>query len=158
MLPNGNLKLVDRKKDLVKLSGGEYVSLNKIESVVKLLPFIDNCCVVADSLKSFCVLLACPNIKKVSEYIKEDAKSSGGEEVTDVFAYLDTHPKLVEKLTKEMLAHCLERSCDRFEVPTKIGFVKEIWLPDTGLVTDSLKLKRKEIEKFYKSNIELLYK
>lgn len=48
VLPNGNLKIIDRKKDLVKLSGGEYVSLNKIESILKLLTFVDNCCVVAE--------------------------------------------------------------------------------------------------------------
>ena len=37
MLPDGNLKIIDRKKDLIKLSGGEYVSLNKVESVLKLV-------------------------------------------------------------------------------------------------------------------------
>jgi long-chain acyl-CoA synthetase len=37
MLPDGNLKIIDRKKDLVKLQGGEYVSLNKVESVLKLV-------------------------------------------------------------------------------------------------------------------------
>lgn len=37
MLPNGDLKIVDRKKDLVKLQGGEYVSLNKVESFLKLV-------------------------------------------------------------------------------------------------------------------------
>ena len=48
MLPSGNLKIIDRKKDLVKLTGGEYVSLNKVESVLKLLTFVDNCCVIAE--------------------------------------------------------------------------------------------------------------
>ena len=37
MLPGGNLKIIDRKKDLVKLQGGEYVSLNKVESILKLV-------------------------------------------------------------------------------------------------------------------------
>ncbi len=37
MLPDGNLKIIDRKKDLVKLQSGEYVSLNKVESVLKLV-------------------------------------------------------------------------------------------------------------------------
>ena len=48
MLPSGNLKIIDRKKDLVKLTGGEYVSLNKIESVLKLLTFVANYCVIAE--------------------------------------------------------------------------------------------------------------
>ena len=37
MLPGGNLKIIDRKKDLVKLQGGEYISLNKVESLLKLV-------------------------------------------------------------------------------------------------------------------------
>jgi len=35
-LPNGNLKIIDRKKDLLKLSHGEYISLNKVEASFKL--------------------------------------------------------------------------------------------------------------------------
>ena len=70
---------------------------------------------------------------------------------------LAENKELVNTLTKEMIKHCLKQGLDRFEVPTRIRFVKEVWLPDTGLVTDSLKLKRKEIEKFYQKDIELLY-
>ncbi len=70
MLPNGNLKIIDRKKDLVKLSTGEYVSLNKVESVLKLLPFVDNCCVVAEPTKSNCVSMIVPNHKKLCKSFK----------------------------------------------------------------------------------------
>lgn len=158
MLPNGALKLIDRKKDLVKLQGGEYVSLNKVESVIKLLPSIDNCCLIANPLKSNCVLLACPNIKKVKDYIKEENKTAEVSTHAEVLDYLEKNPKLVDRLTKEMISHCLSYGLERFEAPTKIGFVREIWLPDTGLVTDSLKLKRKELEKFYQKEIDRLYK
>ena len=64
---------------------------------------------------------------------------------------------LVANLTKELVAFCLKHGLQRFEVPTKIIFVHEIWLPDTGLVTDSLKLKRKAIETFYKDDIDRVY-
>ena len=65
MLPNGNLKIIDRKKDLVKLQGGEYISLSKIEVTLKLLPFVENCCVCANSFKSACFVLISPNIAKI---------------------------------------------------------------------------------------------
>jgi long-chain acyl-CoA synthetase len=52
---------------------------------------------------------------------------------------------------------CLSHGLDRFEIPTKMKLVKEAWLPDTGLVTDSLKIKRKEVDKFYAKEIEALY-
>ncbi len=160
MLPSGNLKIIDRKKDLVKLQGGEYVSLNKVESFVKLLPIVDNCCVIADPLKSNCVLLACPNIKKAKDYIKKSNESLDCESWSpeQTIKHLESSKELMQLLTKELLDHCLKQGLDRFEIPTRIKFVKEIWLPDTGLVTDSLKLKRKEIEKFYQKEIEALYK
>lgn len=165
MLPNGNLKIIDRKKDLVKLSGGEYVSLNKVESVIKLLPFVDNCCVIADGLKSNCVCLACPSLKNIRDFIKEVSKENGDgssddeiKKPEDVLRYLDKNQGIVDKLTKEVIEHCLRHGLDRFEIPTRVKFVKEAWVPDSGLVTDSLKLKRRDIEVFYKNDINLLYK
>lgn len=42
------LYFVDRKKDLVKLQAGEYVSLGKVEAVLKNCPLIDNICAYAN--------------------------------------------------------------------------------------------------------------
>ena len=159
MLPNGDLKIIDRKKDLVKLSGGEYVSLNKIESLIKLMPLVDNVCVVANSLKSFCVALICPNLKQLKEILNREVPGSvaNSDKITDLYEVLDKNQKVSANLVKEMVDHCLSQRTERFEIPTRVKFVSEIWLPDTGLVTDSLKLKRKEIEKFYAKDIEALY-
>jgi long-chain acyl-CoA synthetase len=191
MLPNGNLKIIDRKKDLVKLQGGEYVSLNKVESLIKLLPFVDNCCVIADSSKENCVCLVSPNLKVVCELIlnffkisdKEDSNSSSSDssnsnnqsdnkkkkneissklredpvDVNYVFELLDNNKKILDNMNKELFEHCLKTGLSKFEIPTKLKLVKEAWLPDSGLVTDSLKLKRKEIEKFYQKEIKIFY-
>ena len=53
----------DRKKDLVKLQAGEYVSLGKVETTLKLCPLVDNVCLYADSNKMFTVCLVVPNQK-----------------------------------------------------------------------------------------------
>jgi long-chain acyl-CoA synthetase len=172
-LPNGSLKIIDRKKDLVKLSGGEYVSLNKIENIIKLLPYVDNCCVVADPLKPNCVCLITPNKPKMIEMMPSIFGDGGGDDVeangantkrrfsddllNEIFVKLNQNPSYMEKFNKEIIEHCQSHRLERFEIPTKSRFVKEVWLPDSGLVTDSLKLKRKEIEKFYKKDIEQLF-
>ena len=49
-----------RKKDLVKLQFGEYVSLGKVESVLKGCPIVNDICIYGDSSKSFVVALVCP--------------------------------------------------------------------------------------------------
>lgn len=62
-------KIVDRKKDLVKLQYGEYVSLGKVESELKTCSLVDNVCVYADPSKMFAVALIMPN----PSYLKEMA-------------------------------------------------------------------------------------
>ena len=60
MMPDGTMKIIDRKKDLVKLQGGEYVSLGKVESLLKTHPAIENICVCGDSSKTNVVCLVIP--------------------------------------------------------------------------------------------------
>jgi len=55
MLPNGALKVIDRKKNIFKLSQGEYVAPEKIENIYVKFAYIDGCFVHGDSLQSFCV-------------------------------------------------------------------------------------------------------
>lgn len=51
----------DRKKDLVKLQLGEYVSLGKVESQLKTCPLVENICVYGDPTKHYTVALVVPN-------------------------------------------------------------------------------------------------
>lgn len=178
MTSNGVLKIIDRKKDLVKLQGGEYLSLNKIEAVIKLLPLVENCCVVADGRKSYCVCLIQPNLKKMEGLISTSvsianenqvnvecsssatahnvARRSSIEIAADLISQIE-NGKFMLKFNKDLMDHCLKHGLEKFEIPLKSKLVKEAWLPITGLVTDSLKIKRREVENFYSKEIELLY-
>jgi len=62
---------VDRKKDLVKLQHGEYVSLSKVETALKLCPLIDNVCLYAESTKTYAVALVVPNQKNLEAMAKQ---------------------------------------------------------------------------------------
>lgn len=46
---------------------------------------------------------------------------------------------------------------ERFEIPKKIRLSAEPWTPETGLVTDAFKLKRKELKTHYQEDIERMY-
>ena len=54
---NDKLKIIDRKKDLVKLQHGEYVSLGKVEAQLKTHHLVENICVYGDSYKNCTVAL-----------------------------------------------------------------------------------------------------
>ena len=70
---------------------------------------------------------------------------------------LDESPEVLTRLQLELTDHCKRQGVERFETPAKLIFVKEIWTPDTGLVTDSLKLKRKQLEQFFAAEISVAY-
>ena len=65
ILEGGRVKIIDRKKDLVKLQAGEYVSLGKVESNLKVIPVVDNICVYADPSKNAVVALLLPNKENI---------------------------------------------------------------------------------------------
>lgn len=46
---------------------------------------------------------------------------------------------------------------ERFEIPRKICLSPDPWTPETGLVTDAFKLKRKELKTRYQDDIERMY-
>ena len=57
---DGTLRIIDRKKDLVKLQLGEYVSLGKVESQLKTHPLVENICVYGDSYQPYTVAVMVP--------------------------------------------------------------------------------------------------
>lgn len=57
----------DRKKDLVKLQFGEYVSLGKVEAELKVCPSVENICVYGDSSKNNIVAIMCPIQKNLED-------------------------------------------------------------------------------------------
>ena len=77
--------------------------------------------------------------------------------IAELKQMLDESPEVLTRLQLELTDHCKRQGIERFETPAKLIFVKEIWTPDTGLVTDSLKLKRKQLEQFYAAEISAAY-
>lgn len=94
--------LPDRKKDLVKLQGGEYVSLGKVESQLKTCPIIDNICIYGNSFKAHTVALIVPNqphlFSMAVELGIEDPKKMNLEE-------LYANKRLVKMVLDELTAH-----------------------------------------------------
>ena len=74
--PNGSIKLIDRKKDIIKLQFGEYISLSKVESELKSCYFIENICVYGDPMYDFLIALVVPNAKALLNLANELAKDN----------------------------------------------------------------------------------
>jgi long-chain acyl-CoA synthetase len=128
---DGVLRLIDRKKDLVKNQGGEYVSYGKLEPMLRGSDLIDNAMVYQDPFEGYCVALA-----TVPE----------GNEKPDVEALLADFKKIGK-----------ENKLAKFEIPTKVFICDEGWTPENDLCTAALKLKRNNLKKFYESQLNELY-
>lgn len=96
---------VDRKKDLVKLQAGEYVSLGKVESELKTCPIVDNICVYGDSSKHYCVALVVPNQQQLSEL----AKKKGIAE--QPFEQLCSNVEIEKSVLQELVDHGKKCKC-----------------------------------------------
>jgi len=149
--PDGNLSIIDRKKDLVKLQQGEYVALSKVENALKACPLVEVPMCYARSTESYCVALVCP----VAPALKALAAELGitGESIEQ----LCDEPKLVAEVTRRCQAACKGKLV-AFETPKKIGLVAETWTPENDLLTAAMKLKRVPIIKKHKEQLDALYK
>ncbi|XP_008300088.1 long-chain-fatty-acid--CoA ligase 3 [Stegastes partitus] len=147
---DGCLKIIDRKKDLVKLQAGEYVSLGKVEAMLKNCALIDNICAYANSDETYVIGFVVPNQKHLLALADQYGIRGSFEELCS--------SKAVEELVLKVITEAaLAAQLERFEIPRKICLSPEPWTPETGLVTDAFKLKRKELKTHYQDDIERMY-
>lgn len=148
---DGCLKIIDRKKDLVKLQAGEYVSLGKVEAALTQSPYVESICVYAESSQNYATCLVVPRAKQLKSLavaLKVD---------TDDWEALCKKPVLKFEVLKNLQIVGKAAKLEKFEVPQKLTLVKETWTPETELVTAALKLKRKNITSFYQSDLQAMY-
>ena len=149
----GAIKIIDRKKDLVKLKHGEYVSLGNAESKLKTLSNVENICVFADSTKDKTVAVVVPS----AERLWKVAASVGIGEGTLTIEELCADERVKEAILRELQVHGKKCGLTRWEVPAAVYLTLEPWTPDTGLVTAALKLRRKQLNHRYEHSVHDMY-
>jgi len=146
---DGCLRIVDRKKDLVKLSHGEYLALGSIESKLKTSDLIDNIWIFASSSQPFCLAFIVPNEKTVKQVL--------GKSESDDWEKLCESKEVETLLVKSVQATAKTTNVQKFEIPRKIFVEAKPWVPEDNLITAAFKLKRKALEGKYKDEIDRLY-
>ncbi|KAI5063158.1 hypothetical protein GOP47_0021705 [Adiantum capillus-veneris] len=149
--PDGCLEIIDRKKDIVKLQHGEYVSLGKVEAILVASSYVDCIMVHADPLHSYCVALVVATQGTLESWAqKENIKY-------DNFPDLCNKEETKKEILKSLQQVAKLAKLEKFEIPSKIKVLVEPWTPETGLVTAALKLKRENIKKAFAKELEELY-
>lgn len=151
IIPGTNaLKITDRRKNIFKLSQGEYVAPDRLEQVFKTCVGIQDIYVYGDSLKSY--LVGIVNIDPVASL---KLAASKGIEATNA-GELATNDQF-----NKVLLECLKKCADEnglkgFERLARI-FIDPRPFQEHDLITTTFKLKRNDAKEFYKSQIAKLY-
>ncbi|KAI9315214.1 hypothetical protein BX666DRAFT_1960409 [Dichotomocladium elegans] len=147
---NGTLSIIDRKKNLVKLSNGEYIALEKLESLYKSCLFIANICVYADSLRPRPVALVVPVEPAVRKLAAELGVASQDWEI------ICSDAKLRKAILSSLLSTGKEAGLKPAEMLFDISLCHEEWTIESGLLTAAQKLKRQDITKKFKDKLDAM--
>ncbi|HEY2390059.1 MAG TPA: long-chain fatty acid--CoA ligase [Candidatus Angelobacter sp.] len=145
---DGFLHITDRKKDLIKTSGGKFIAPQPIENALKANVLVAQAAVIGDTRKYASVIIS-PHFPLLEDWARANGVSfNTHQELVAASKVRDLYKGIVEDLNKK-LAH--------FETIKKIVVVPDEFTVATGEITPTLKLKRRVIEAKYKQQIDELY-
>ncbi|KAK4666800.1 long-chain fatty acid-CoA ligase [Podospora pseudopauciseta] len=148
---NGHLKIIDRKKNLVKTLNGEYIALEKLESIYRSVPVVANICVYADAEQAKPIAIIVP----AEPALKNLAAQLGIE--GDSVEALVHDKKLHSAVLKELQAQGRAGGLSGIEIIDGVVIVEDEWTPQNGLVTAAQKLNRRGILEKYKKDVAKAY-
>ncbi|MDP1918051.1 MAG: long-chain fatty acid--CoA ligase [Myxococcales bacterium] len=144
----GRLKITDRKKDLIKTSGGKYVAPQNLEGKFKLVcPYASNA-VIHGNNRNFVVMLVALDPEAIMDWAKTNGVNGGYEEVVKDPR---THA-LIKPFVTEM-----NKGLASYEAVKNFAILPKDLTLDAGDLTPSLKVKRKAVETKYKDLLEGFY-
>ncbi|NXO64845.1 ACSL5 ligase, partial [Phainopepla nitens] len=149
-LPNGTLKIIDRKKNIFKLAQGEYIAPEKIENVYIGSAPVAQVFVHGESLRSFLIGIVVPD----AEMLPEFAAKLG---VKGSFEELCKNPAVKKAILDDMIRLGREAGLKSFEQVKDLYIHTELFSVENGLLTPTLKAKRGDLVKFFQKEIEALY-
>lgn len=151
--PDGTLQIIDRKKNIFKLSQGEYVAPEKIENILTRSSYIAQCFVYGDSLQSALVAIVVPD----EEVVRGWAGSNAGTSSSDSFASLCQSSALKETIMADIKRLSKENKLQGFETVKAIYLEATPFSADNDTMTPTFKLKRQKIRDLHEQVIDDLY-
>jgi long-chain acyl-CoA synthetase len=140
---DGYLKIVDRKKELIITGGGKNVSPANVESVLKTVPLVGQAMAIGEGRPYLVALLT----------LDADAVSTRhpGRPLADVAG----DPAVLAEIARDVAV--ANGRLSRVEQPRRVLVVGEDWLPDSDLLTPTMKLKRRGVLARYGDRIDAVY-
>jgi long-chain acyl-CoA synthetase len=144
----GYLSITDRKKDLIKTSGGKFIAPQPIENSLKLNPFIGTAVVIGDRRKFPAVLIA-PNFPALEDWARANHIDFASREILVANARVQALYEGIVEETNQNLA--------RFEKMKRVLVIAEEFSAADGTMTHTFKVRRRGIEERYRPLIDKMY-
>jgi long-chain acyl-CoA synthetase len=145
---DGFLRITDRKKDLLKTSGGKYVAPQKVENLLKLQPHVSQAVLIGDNRK-YCTALVTLDPLAAEAWARTQGLAVGAGD-------LATHPEIQKLIESEVAA--VNQQLASWESIKYVRILPNDFSPETGELTPSLKVKRKVVASRYADVIESMYR
>ena len=145
---DGFLSITDRKKELIKTSGGKLIPPQPIENKLKANSLVAQAAMVGDKHKFACVLLS-PNFAALETWAKGQGIATGDR------AALVKDPKVVQLY--QQIVDKVNAELPSYESMKRLCVVPDEWSIEEGELTPSMKLKRRVVEKKYAKEIAEFY-
>ncbi|KAJ1899606.1 long-chain fatty acid-CoA ligase [Kickxella alabastrina] len=149
--PLGQLAIVDRKKNLVKLAHGEYIALEALESAYSNSKYVGNICVCADARMTRPCAIVNMDSASIAHWAAEAGIAYGSA------AELATNPNFVGLVYDDLAAAARQNNLRKPELLASILIDPELWTPENGMLTAASKLRRADIQKHNEKRLQDMY-
>ncbi|KAJ1962115.1 long-chain fatty acid-CoA ligase [Dipsacomyces acuminosporus] len=143
----GQLAIIDRKKNLVKLVHGEYIALEKLESVYSNSTMVNNICVCADSRMAKPVALVNIDVNVIG-HLADNAGIS-----YDKAEELAEDKRFIKLIFDDLLLAAKQNKLSSQEILADVRIDDVLWTPENGMLTAASKLKRADIQRHNKDKL-----
>jgi len=145
---DGFVAITDRKKDLIKTSGGKFIAPQPIENSLKTNVLVAHAAVIGDKRRFACVLIA-PNFPLLEEWaVQHNVPFKSRAELIEQPQVRELYDGILQQVNQRLA---------RFEQLKRAILVPDEFQPATGELTPSLKLKRRVVEAKYAAQIDAVY-
>merc|ERR1711998_479776 len=155
--PDGTLSIIDRKKNIFKLAQGEYVAAEKIEMCVSKSKYVAQPWIYGNSFFPMLVAVVTPDWNEVGPAAKEAGWYD------ESLVEMAKKPECKKFILDAMIAEGKAAKLKSFELPQAVhleGTINELFQGfsiDNDCLTPTFKLKRPQLLKRYKEQIDAMY-
>ncbi|PKL38321.1 MAG: long-chain fatty acid--CoA ligase [Spirochaetae bacterium HGW-Spirochaetae-1] len=145
---DGYLHITGRIKEQYKLENGKYVFPASLEEDIRLIPVVANAMIYGEG-REYNTCIVVPDFVVLEKYAREKNISTDPDELVSNAE--------IQKMIIDEIKALLQKKYGGYEIPRKFSFISEDFTLENGMLTQTMKLKRRVVMDKYREQIEAMY-